>query len=119
MPTEISTLHKVLVRQLKREFGALDRVPAQLWPLLESVSATYAQADEERWLLEHSMMTMSEELVERYELAREHERAYRLLFESNPAPMWVYDPESLRFLAVNDAAVRRYGWSREEFLERT
>jgi PAS domain S-box-containing protein len=47
---------------------------------------------------------------------RESERQYRLLFASNPHPMWVYDLETLRFLAVNDAAISRYGYSREEFL---
>jgi len=41
---------------------------------------------------------------------------YRLLFEGNPHPMWVFDRESLRFLAVNDAAVRHYGYTRDEFL---
>jgi PAS domain S-box-containing protein len=46
---------------------------------------------------------------------REGEARYRELFESNPHPMWVYDLESLRFLAVNDAAVAQYGYSREEF----
>jgi diguanylate cyclase (GGDEF)-like protein/PAS domain S-box-containing protein len=44
---------------------------------------------------------------------------YRLLFEHNPQPMWVYDAETLAFLAVNEAAVRRYGFSRQEFLEMT
>jgi two-component system cell cycle sensor histidine kinase/response regulator CckA len=39
-----------------------------------------------------------------------------MLFEASPLPMWVYDAETLEFLAVNDAAVRNYGWSREEFL---
>ncbi|GAB4456908.1 MAG: hypothetical protein Kow0070_07890 [Anaerolineales bacterium] len=39
-----------------------------------------------------------------------------LLFQSNPLPMWVCDLETLRFLAVNDAAVEQYGYSREEFL---
>ena len=43
----------------------------------------------------------------------------RLLFDSNPHPMWMYDLESLAFLAVNDAAVRHYGYSREEFLAMT
>ncbi|GEM_PF-1524359 len=47
------------------------------------------------------------------------EEKYRLLFESNPNPMWVYDAESLRFIAVNDAAVQRYGFSKEEFLNMT
>ena len=44
---------------------------------------------------------------------------YRLLFESNPHAMWVYDLETLRFLAVNDAAIQQYGYSREEFLSMT
>ncbi len=44
---------------------------------------------------------------------------YRALFESNPSPMWVYDQETLRFLMVNDAAVRDYGYTREEFLQKT
>jgi PAS domain S-box-containing protein len=44
------------------------------------------------------------------------ERRYRLLFESNPQPMWVFDLRSLRFLAVNDAAIEHYGYSRSEFL---
>ena len=44
---------------------------------------------------------------------------YQLLFEANPHPMWVYDLETLAFLAVNDTAVRRYGYSREEFLGMT
>ncbi len=41
---------------------------------------------------------------------------YQSLFENGPTPMWVFDTQSLRFLAVNDAAVRQYGYSREEFL---
>jgi PAS domain S-box-containing protein len=47
------------------------------------------------------------------------EQQYRLLFESNPRPMWVFDRETLRFLAVNDAAVHHYGYSRDEFLAMT
>jgi PAS domain S-box-containing protein len=47
------------------------------------------------------------------------ERQYRLLFQANPQPMWVFDEETLRILAVNDAAVSHYGWSREEFLSMT
>src|SRR5205814_5575579 len=46
-------------------------------------------------------------------------RAYRLLFESNPCPMWVYDLQTLAFVAVNDAAVERYGFSTDEFLSMT
>lgn len=44
---------------------------------------------------------------------------YRLIFESNPIPMWVFDRLTLRFLAVNRAAVRQYGYSEKEFLQMT
>lgn len=44
------------------------------------------------------------------------EARYRDLFEANPHPMWVYDLKTLAFLAVNDAAVAHYGYSRAEFL---
>ena len=40
----------------------------------------------------------------------------RLLFTSNPLPMWVYDVDTLAFLEVNDAAIAHYGYSRDEFL---
>jgi PAS domain S-box-containing protein len=43
------------------------------------------------------------------------EQQYRLLFETNPNPMWVFDTESLGILAVNDAALTQYGYSRAEF----
>lgn len=44
---------------------------------------------------------------------------YHLLFERNPQPMWVYDVDTLMFVAVNEAAVRHYGYSREEFMAMT
>jgi two-component system cell cycle sensor histidine kinase/response regulator CckA len=47
------------------------------------------------------------------------EESYRRLFERHPQPMWVFDPRSLRFLAVNEAALATYGYSREEFLAMT
>jgi PAS domain S-box-containing protein len=53
------------------------------------------------------------------EVMRASEEQYRLLFESNPMAMWVYDLETLRFLAANNAAVEQYGYSRNQFLEMT
>jgi len=47
------------------------------------------------------------------------EASYRLLFDNNPQPMWVYDRDTLAFLAVNDAAVHHYGYTRAEFLGMT
>jgi diguanylate cyclase (GGDEF)-like protein/PAS domain S-box-containing protein len=44
---------------------------------------------------------------------------YRLLFDSNPHPMFIYDTKTFAFLRVNDAALREYGYSRPEFLKMT
>ena len=49
----------------------------------------------------------------------EGEQRYRYLFDANPHPMWIYDTETLAFLAVNDAAASHYGYSRDEFLALT
>ncbi len=46
-------------------------------------------------------------------------KQYRVLFEGNPSPMWVFDVQSLQILAVNQAAISSYGYSREEFLSLT
>jgi len=50
---------------------------------------------------------------------RSSQEQYRLLFEGNPHAMWIYDTDSLQFIAVNDAAIRQYGYSREKFLTMT
>ena len=61
-------------------------------------------------------------LIERHRAERalqESEEQYRLLFKANPCSMYVCDEETLQFLAVNDAAVDHYGYSRQEFLSMT
>lgn len=47
------------------------------------------------------------------------EERYRLLFDANPLPMWLFDAETYRFLEVNEAAIEKYGYSRQEFLQMT
>jgi PAS domain S-box-containing protein len=53
------------------------------------------------------------------ELLQESEERHRRLFDNNPLPTWIYDRETLRFLVVNAAAVRNYGYSSDEFLSMT
>jgi PAS domain S-box-containing protein len=53
------------------------------------------------------------------ESLRESEQRYRLMFENNPAPMWVYDVNTLKFLDVNNALIKYYGYSKSEFLDMT
>ncbi len=83
--------------------------------------------------LERRLAERSAELLKanddlRRELARrqqaqeaEHQTSerFRFLFANNPLPMWVYDPETLRFLEVNDAATAYFGFPRQEFLRMT
>ena len=47
------------------------------------------------------------------------EQRYAQIFNGSPQPLWVHARDSLRFLLVNDAAVRQYGWSREDLLSRS
>jgi two-component system, cell cycle sensor histidine kinase and response regulator CckA len=50
---------------------------------------------------------------------RTSEEQYRMLFQANPQPMWVFDYDTLRFLAVNDASVHHYGFTLKEFFSMT
>lgn len=98
--------------------------------VLDEVFRLVLPGGEVRWLTargrrvtmtnrERRMVGALTDVSERY-LARERvdrvERQFRLLFDRNPAPFWVFDPDTLRFMEVNEAAVRQYGYSREEFL---
>ncbi|HJW09559.1 MAG TPA: PAS domain S-box protein, partial [Holophagaceae bacterium] len=53
------------------------------------------------------------------EALRRSEAKYWDLFDSLPDPAWIFDQETFRFLAVNAAAISRYGWTRDEFLALT
>ena len=50
---------------------------------------------------------------------RKSEEQHRYLFDNNPLPMWAYDINTLAFIAVNDAAIEKYKYSRDEFLNMT
>ena len=51
--------------------------------------------------------------------AYEAEESFKLVFEGNPVPMWLFDPETLKFLAVNDAVIAHYGYDKESLLALT
>ncbi|MEX2285082.1 MAG: PAS domain S-box protein [Gemmatimonadota bacterium] len=66
-----------------------------------------------------SFNSMAERVQDAHQRIEEQAAQYHMLFKSNPSPMWVFDRASLRFLAVNHAAIHHYGYSREEFLNLT
>jgi PAS domain S-box-containing protein len=78
-----------------------------------------ATSDDEIGRLIVAFNAMLEQIQARDRALHASEEQYRLLFYANPHPMWVYDPTTLAFAAVNDAAVRLYGYTREEFLAMT
>jgi PAS domain S-box-containing protein len=65
---------------------------------------------------------LNAEIQERLKLEQElseQRREYKMLFNRNPVPMWVYDQNTFRFLEVNKAAELEYGFTEEEFLQMT
>jgi PAS domain S-box-containing protein len=62
---------------------------------------------------------LEQKILERTAALQENEASFRLMFASNPLPMWVYDLKTLQFLEVNDVTVENYGYTRDEFLRMT
>jgi len=63
--------------------------------------------------------SLEQRVSERTQELLASETKYKYLFDSNPMPLWIMDLATFRFLAVNEAAVLQYGYSREEFLSMT
>jgi len=67
-------------------------------------------------LLKHQVTRRTGELKQTNIELQASEQRYRHLFEHNPAPMLIYQRGTLKMLAVNDAFVHHYGYSRDEAL---
>lgn len=81
-----------------------------------------AQLEEINEQLRHhseQLATKNQELSSLNATLRETQARYRLLFDSNPQPIWVYDLETLGMLDANHAASHHYGYSDDEFLNLT
>ncbi len=73
--------------------------------------------------LEYQLKQSNESLEEKVRIRtdeiRRSEQKYRYLFHHNPIPMWVIEIGTYKFLDVNEMAIQKYGYSREEFLAMT
>ena len=86
------------------------------WPFfVEALSAF----DTELGKLGRANAAMKEAAAHMDRLLTQGTERYRAMFDDNPMPMWIYDRETLGFVVVNDAAVRQYGYSRDEFATMT
>ena len=121
--------HPLLARLLRRVGATADAAPSlDVWrALLDVVSRTYRDADQDRYTIERAMDVSGREMQGLYQelerraanelaIVRQSEERNRLLFEGSPLPIWLIDAETMRFVEVNDAVVRLYGYSRDELL---
>jgi len=97
--------------------GKLVHVDASANPILDESGALIGYLAIHRDVTERRIV--EEQLRRSDQALRESEEQYRRLFDSSPVPTWVFDLTTLRFVAVNDAMVRHYGYSREELLRMT
>ncbi len=125
---------------LAAALGALLTLPLVLWLVrrlaqpLRELSAAFDQARQrydyspqripvqgtrESVMLGQAARAMLQQIAATQAVADDSTTGYRELFELHPLPMWVVDEETLRFLEVNAAALRKYGWRRDDFLAMT
>ena len=62
---------------------------------------------------------LADEVKRQTAMLRSSEDKYKTLFYKSPLAKWIYDEQTLRFLEVNDAALRMYGYTQEEFQQMT
>ena len=101
----IKPFHNIEVQQIALSL-------AEKWRLSREVQSSFER-------LEAVVKARTQELEHSIALIQASENQYRQLFESNPTPIFTYDRSSLAFITVNEAAVRHYGYSKEEFMRMT
>lgn len=90
--------------------------------MLDELQQQHDELTQAQYHLQERVRQLDDEMRERRgveEALRDSEARYRALFEHNPLPTWVQDPDAQTFLAVNDAAIQHYGYTRSEFFAMT
>lgn len=105
--------------RVEQELYRRERAEAALKDAQQALEVKYNESTAN---LSTTAASLTVEATERQKAERElrdSERRYRLLFEDNPLPMEIFDPETLAYLDVNKATQELYGYTREEFLQMT
>lgn len=117
-------------REMARKLRRPDQLLLLKKPCDQIEVLQFSVALTEKWRLSREMQTYianlealviarTRELEQSISLIKASETQYRLLFESNPTPIYTYEQDTLAFVTVNEAAVLHYGYSKEEFLGMT
>jgi len=107
-PKELRETNETLVLEIAERRRAEEQVLRLNAELEQRVQARTAELEKSNQMLREANERMTEA-----------EHRYRELFQNNPMPMWVREPETGQFLAVNPAAQELYGYSEQEFLSMT
>jgi two-component system, cell cycle sensor histidine kinase and response regulator CckA len=113
---QLASIHAEQVA--KANISRPDRAPTTFpaWPFfLEALNSFEKELGE----LGRANAAMKEAAAHMDQLLTQGTERYRAMFDDNPMPMWIYDRETLGFVVVNDAAVKHYGYSRDEFATMT
>jgi two-component system cell cycle sensor histidine kinase/response regulator CckA len=115
------------VEAVRRIHAAAPRVPLVVLTGMddETLATQTLQEGAQDYLIKGEISTRSLLRAMRYAIERkiaeqallQNEEQYRVLFEGNPNPMWVFDSDTLAILAINEASVLQYGYSAAEFLK--
>src|SRR5258708_4986661 len=103
---------RLLDQRRKDSPGVASGLQGGLWALIAAVAilaiVVFQKVNRFNRELEERVRIQTGEL-------KESEDKYKSLFYKSPLPKWIYDQETLQFLEVNEAAIRNYGYSQEEF----